>query len=158
MQHTPKPLASSRPRAWVNTKLQYFALDWSSWISAAQNVFLTKPFQTYNKLNQPYFSLTKMQGLYKKFSTWHSMVGTCFETPSCIFQTFEPCLNEIDIHQEQNLSLRANKRDSASDIVIQTFIIKWWLLGRADSFYFNDGLNHFRISLRENKKSSAAVV
>ena len=67
----------------------------------------------------------KMQGLYKKFSTWHSMVGACFETPSCIFQTFEPCLKEIDVHQEQNLSLRANKRDSASDIVIQTFIIKW---------------------------------
>ena len=78
-----------------------------------------------------------MQGLYKKFSTWHSMVGACLETPSCIFQTLEPRLKEIDVHQEQTLSVRANKRDSASDIVIQTFIIKWRLLGRADSFYFN---------------------
>jgi len=52
------------------------------------------------------------------------MVRACFVTPSCRFKTFEPYLEKIDMYQERNLSLQANKRDSATEIEIQTFFVK----------------------------------
>ena len=69
------------------------------------------------------------------------MVRACFVTPSCRFKTFEPYLEKIDMYQERNLSLQANKRDSATEIEIQTFFVKRWILSRADSFDFNQSLH-----------------